>query len=144
MITARGSSTNLLIAGAGNETLTGAGSTGNNTFYTGSGNASITGGAGADVIFAGSGSSTIDGGAGADLIAIVNGRSGGSVVINGFDPSTGDRVTLQGYSAAQLGSALGNAQSVTSSNLASTQISLSDGTKITFAGVTNLSAGSFV
>ena len=145
VLTAVGSGNNLLAAGSGNETLTGATSTGNNIFFGGTGSTSIQGGPGNDVIVVGQGSSTVDGGAGADLIGVVSGRAGGTVLVNGFRPGVdGDRFTLQGYSASTLASALSGIQAVTVNGLASQQISLTDGTKITFAGVTNLSANNFI
>jgi len=134
---ARGSGTSLLSAGAGNETLTGAGSTGNNYFFAGNGSALIGGGPGNDTIFAGSGNATVDGGAGKDLVAIVNGRAGGTVLLNGFGNNSPDQVTLQGYAAGEAARAIAAAGS-------SNTVVLSDNTRITFGGVSSISSSFFV
>ncbi len=140
-----GLGSNVLVAGSGNETLTGAFpgyvTSGNNVFFSGSGNAAITTGNGHNTVFAGSGASSVTLGAGADLVAIVNGRAGGSIVINGFNVAQGDRVTLQGYGVAAAANAM---QSATMQNGSSATITLTDGTKVTFAGATNLNGSSFV
>ena len=137
VILARGSGTNEVIAGAGNETLTGANSTGSNIFFTGLGaNAgtavdSITGGPGNDVYFAGSGQSTINLGAGgSDILAIVAGRAGGEVTLQNFNLST-DQVELQGYAPGTASAAI--AQNVTLNG--GTLLTLSDNTKIYFQGI---------
>ena len=147
VLTANGMGTNVLVAAGGNETLTGAGATGSNIFYTGSGRDLITGGSGNDTIFAGSGSSTIDGGAGADLIAISASRAGGTVILNGFRPGTdNDRITLQGYGSNEVANDLSRAvvTQPSGSTVGSTTITLSDNTRITFNGVTNLNSSNFV
>ncbi|MBC7799331.1 MAG: calcium-binding protein, partial [Gemmatimonadaceae bacterium] len=133
---ARGSGTSFLNAGVGNETLSGAGSTGNNYFFAGRGNVLIGGGVGNDTIFAGGGSSTVDGGAGTDLIAIVNGSAGGTVLLNGFQAGSPDRVQLQGYAAGEA------ARAVTAAGSSNT-ITLSDNTRITFGGVSSVTTTSF-
>ncbi len=145
ILVANGTGSNTLQAGAGNETLTGAGASGGETFITGPGNTFITGSSGNDTIFAGAGSSTVDGGPGADLFDIVSGKAGGSVIINGFRPSENDKITLQGYAAGEVAKDLGNASVVpqTAAVIGSTTITLSDNTKITFNGVTNLNSGNF-
>ena len=85
-------------------------------------------------------------GAGADLIAIVNGRAGGNVTINGFRPGNGDHVTLQGYGSSEVANDVANAAVTqpTTTSVGFTTITLSDNTKITFNGVTNLNTGNFV
>ena len=146
ILTINGSGSNTLVAAAGNETLTGAGATGNNVFYTGSGMDRIYAGSGSDTIFAGSGNSTVSAGAGADLVAIVNGRAGGNVAINGFRPANGDHVTLQGYGANEVANDVASAvvTPATGSAIGFTTVTLSDNTKITFNGVTNLNTSNFV
>ena len=140
-----GLGSNILVAGSGNETLTGAFpgyvTSGNNVFFSGSGNAAITTGNGNDTVFAGSGTSTVTLGAGADLVAIVNGGAGGNIVINGFDAAQGDRITLQGYGADAAANAVNSATTQGGSGSA---ITLADGTKVTFTGVTSLDGNSFV
>lgn len=141
LLVANGSS-QVIVAGVGNETLTGATETGGNVFYGGSaaaGSTQITGGAGNDVIFAGLGRETLAGGGGADLFAFAAGRGGGTDVIADFNAAAGDRVTLQGYGANAAGQALAGA----SVGAGGTTVSLTDGTQILFAGVTNLSASNF-
>ena len=137
VILARGSGSNEVVAGAGNETLTGAGSTGNNVFFTGLGAnaatavASITGGSGNDVYFAGSGQSTINlGGGGSDIVAIVNGRAGGAITLQNFNLST-DQVELQGYAPGTAATAISQSSSFNGGAV----LTLSDNTKIYFAGV---------
>lgn len=137
VLSIHGSGTNLLAAGGGNETLTGAGSSGSNVYFSGVGNSTITGGTGTETFFAGVGNSTINPGSGADLIAIVNGRAGGTVTINNF--SSVDHVTLQGYSTTELANDLANQ----SPNGGSAQITLSDNTKITFTGVASVNSTNF-
>ena len=134
---ARGSGTTLLSAGSGNETLTGALSTGNNDFFVGSGNDLIGGGSGNDTIFSGTGNATVDGGAGADLVAIINGRSGGSMLLNGFDTDSADKVALIGYAQGELDRAI-------AASGGSNTITLSDNTKITFGGLSSVTTQKFV
>lgn len=137
-----------LVAGAGNETLTGAftgyATSSNNVFFTGAGTASITTGNGNDTVFAGSGTSTVNIGPGKDVIAIASGRAGGSVTITGF-LTTQDRITLQGYGPNAAANAVTNATGNNGlPNQPGATLTLTDGTKITFAGVTNLTTSSFI
>ncbi len=141
---ARGSGVTTLAAGPGNETLTGAGSTANNTFFGNAAGADlIQGGAGNDTIVAGA-SSTINGGAGANLIVFQAGRSSGTEQINGFNPAQGDRATLLGLVAGEISGDVAAAKAVTVNGVASTQITLSNGTNIQFTGVTNLATSNFI
>jgi hypothetical protein len=102
----------MLVAGPGNETLTGLG--GNDTFQAGTGNDSFTG---------------VPGG---NDYTFINGQSGGSDTISGF--GSGDQLTLEGYEKDALENALKNA----TVSGGSTIIELPDDTSITFIGVTNL------
>ena len=143
---ARGSGQTVLIAASGNETLQGSASTGNNVFFSGQGtnvNDVIGGGSGNDLIVIGSsGNVTVDGGAGADTINFTNrgaGSSTANVLINGFRPAEGDRVQLIGFGSGQVASIV-----ATTPAGGSTSVTLTDGTKITFGGVTNLNASNFV
>ena len=139
---ARGSAQTVLVASTGNETLSGGASTGNNIFFTGTGSDVLGGGSGNDLFVVGaSGSSTIDGGAGADIINFTNRPTGSTanVLINGFRPAEGDRIQLVGYGSGQVAAIVGTAPTN-----GGTSVTLTDGTKITFAGVTNLSSSNFV
>ena len=79
------------------------------------------------------------GGAGSDLFSFANGSAGGSDLITDFSAST-DKVTLQGYGSGAVTAALNSA----AFSGGSETLTLSDGTKVTFAGVTNLSGSNFV
>lgn len=145
LLAARGYAQTTLVAN-GNATLTGAASSANNIFYGLVGNASLQGGNGADVFVVGGSTvpggvrDTVNGGPGQDLIGILAGRTGSSITITSFTGA--ERVTLLGYaggSAAEAARALATAQVG-----ASTALTLSDGTRVTFVGVTNLTSGSFV
>ena len=131
---------NVAVAGTGNTTIVGG--TGNNTFIGGNAstaNSLIYGGTGNETIFGGAGHETMYGGGGNNLFAFTSGSSlgGGNNVIGDFNVKT-DHLGFLGYgSAAQI---LANSTVVGGS----TVISLTDGTKITLVGVTNLTAGSLV
>ena len=130
---ATGSSSHVLVAGSGNVTLQGGGATGDNTYFAGSGNAVIGLGAGREVVFAGSGASTVIGGTGVDTYAVTKGAAGGSQTILGFKLGT-DHVSLQGYGNTEASQALANASSAGGS----TTVTLSDATRITFAGLNGI------
>ena len=130
----------MLVAGAGNETLSGIGATSGVDYFAGSGNTLIGLGKGNDVVFGGSGNATVLGGAGADLYAFTNGRGGGSTAIAGFDPAKGDRITLQGYAPGTVRQALATA--TTTSN--GYTLTLSDNTRILFATLARVDATAFV
>ena len=134
-----GSGGTVIAAGAGNETLQGGYSSGNDVLFGGSGNDLVGLGSGSDVFFAGTGSSTVVAGAGPDILAFVNGKSGGSETIVGFKMGT-DHLSLQGYGSGANQAALLSATTTqgTASAPASTTLTLSDSTKITFAGVTSV------
>jgi Ca2+-binding RTX toxin-like protein len=134
-----GTANDLVLAGGGNETLIGAQSSGNNTFVAGSGSDTIVGGSGNDVFMAGSGAATMTGGSGADLYAFFNGEAGGTDVITNFKLGT-DHVTLQNYGPGAVSTALASAIFADGS----TTMTLPDGTKVTFQGITHLTSASFV
>lgn len=145
LLTARGYGQTTLVAN-GNATLTGAASTANNIFYGLVGNASLQGGNGTDTFVVGGStvpggaSDNVNGGPGQDLISILAGRAGSDITITSFTGA--ERVTLQGYaggSTAEAAHALSTAQVG-----ASTVLTLSDNTRVTFVGVTNLTSSSFV
>jgi hypothetical protein len=131
-----------LQAGAGNETLNGASSTANNTYYTGQ-NATVNGdtfyavtqvatGSGNSTVMGSTGASTVTAGPGGTTYTFVQGQAaGGTMTITDFNPSK-DAVRLYGYASGAAQSAISGAQ-VTSSG---TVVTLSDNTKITFLGYT--------
>lgn len=136
MLTATGLAAALFGGGAGAETLTGAGSTGDDVFFAGSGLETLLGGGGVNYLAAGSGNALLDAGSGSTTFLFYAGRTaGGSDTITGFNAAH-DHVTFYGQSAA---AAL---QTAVVAN-GSTTISLQDGTQVMFAGVTQLGAGSF-
>lgn len=139
LLYAGGSKGDVLRAGAGNETLTGLLSSGKDKFYAGSGSDSLVAGSGADTLFAGTGSATMVAGTGADIFAFVKGQAGGADVIQNFGSAPGQKVSLQGYGPNAVQQALQSQQLVGGS----TVITLSDGTKVTFTGVTHLVSGNF-
>lgn len=134
----------MINAGVGNETLVGANSSGADTFYAGPGNNLIGLGSGPDVVYAGSGATTVLGGAGKDVMAIVRGTAGGSLTLLGFKPGT-DQLSLQGYAATEAATARAGATkgAPTATQPASTTITLSDNTKLTFCGVGSLPTNLF-
>ena len=137
---ANGTAQSVLVAGAGNETLFGGASTAANTYVAGAGPNVIGGGSGADTIIFGAGNATVNGGGGADLFVFAKGRAGGPVLLNQFDPAAGARVALQGYDPNEAANAIARAATTGGS----TTITLSDNTRISFAGVTSLSTSNFV
>ncbi len=140
LLMAGGLAANLLIAGSGNETLTGIGSLGANVMYAGAGNDLLGGGTGKETFFAGHGNATVIGGTGADLYGFINGLAGGTETVFGFSTAKGDQISLQGYGANEVQNDLANAV-VSGGN---TMLTLSDHTRVTFVGVTGLSASAFV
>ena len=123
-------------AGAGDETITGAGgspngfsvpgSTANNQFTAGSGNDTLIAGAGSDTLVGGTGSALMISGTGPDTFSFQFGN-GGQDTITGFKAS--DTLVLSQFGITSVTPATGSGSAV---------ISLSDGTKITLTGVTSL------
>ena len=165
LLFAQGSGNDVLAAGGDNATLQGGSATGNDLYFGGSGHVVIAAGLGNDTIVGGSGQATLFAGAGHDLIyaatgggdifaargnatlvgsagretyVFSNGGAGGTDVVFNFHAAT-DLVALGGFSAAQIAGAL---QSQTAVN-GSAVLSLSDGTHITFVGLSHV-AGSNV
>ncbi len=132
-----GTITQALHAGAGNETLFGG--MGGDTFYGSSGSTQIFGGFGADTFVAGTGAETITSGFTSNLFEFTNGQVGGSESIQGF-VSGRDVIDLQGYRTSEVTHALKSQHLTAGGDV----ITLSDHTTITFAGITNLTAGDFV
>lgn len=124
---------NIFIAGTGSATLNAAGASGDNMYYSGGSSSSadsITAGSGNDTLVLGMGSNTLTGGAGANEFAVINGSAGGNELIVGWNST--DTLALTGYGA------LGNNGLPTGASESGNMLMLSDGTKITFAGLTNL------
>ncbi len=130
------------VAGAGNETITGAGngpfggaaSHGSNSFTAGSGNDTLISGAGQDTLTAGTGSASMVAGTAADTFAFQRGAAGGSDTISGFKVGV-DTLSLTGYGLTA-SSALGTSLQQNGG----TVLTFADGTTITVAGVNNLSS----
>jgi len=129
-----GTGASTLVGGSGNQVFVGAAS-GQATAFSGTGNSVLfTGGENmlavlqnqpgtTDTVVLQSGNATIWGGAGADVYDVINGTAGGNALIEGFKPGT-DMVNLYGYNSASVYYAGGN-----------TSLVLSDNTTITFAGL---------
>ena len=133
-----GSGTGLFVGAAGGNNRITAG-TGNTTIYGGgTGDVLAAGSVGGGILVAGSGAETLIGGAGADLFAVIQGKVGNLVVQN-FTKGQ-DFFTLSGFATNEATNALASAVTIGGSQ----HLTLSDGTKILFAGVTGLGAGSFI
>lgn len=142
-----GSAGDLISAGASNETLVGSfaggadtlvGGTGGDLEVAGTGNDIMFGGSGPDTMLAGIGNDVMVAGSGPDLLVFSNGQAGGSDTIWNFAPGT-DFVFLANYAPNIVQTALASA--VTSGG--STTITLTDNTRITFGGITQLTASNF-
>lgn len=138
VLTAAGSAPDYIVGGAGAETINGAGSTGANLFYAGPGRELIIGGGGITGIAAGPGADTIVAGMGALLISITHGDATDALLRN-FD-ITGDFLTLAGFAPGEATRAV--AHQVTAGG--STTVTLSDGARITFAGILHIPDSVFV
>jgi len=132
---AAGSSLAQFIAGGGNETLNGAGAAGGFAFFGSDSDTSdsITGGSGGDYFSTGAGSESITAGSGAALFEINTVTGGATITINDF--SAADSVNFAGLSVADETSLLGSSSTVTDGSLT---VTLGDGTKVEFVGVTSL------
>ena len=124
-------------AGAGNESLSSALSSGADTLFAGSGADTITLGASPNTVVAGTGAATIFGGMAPAVYEFIKGSAGGSDLISGFD--AGGTVKLVGYDQNEITNALNSAKTTAGG----TTITLSDDTKITFAEVADLSKTHF-
>jgi Ca2+-binding RTX toxin-like protein len=139
VLTATGAASDLFAGGPGAETLSGAGSSGTNTFFAGTGPETLAGGTGETALVAGAGADLLTDGGGVTLFLFVDGRTAGAAdTIGGWDP-THDFVMLAGYAGDE-------ARTVMNATVAngSATIALPDGTQVTFAGVTQLNPASFI
>jgi Ca2+-binding RTX toxin-like protein len=134
---AQGSHGQELVAGIGNETLSAAMSSGADSLVAGSGKDTLIGGTGNDTFFGGSGSSTMLGGSGHDVFTFVKTLDGGTDLVVNFAGM--DKIDLQGYGPHAVKDALA---SQTYAN-GSVTITLDDNTRVTFAGINQLTKGDF-
>ncbi len=158
---------NLLVAGAGNETLTGSGSTAGNVFFggsgadviaagsgpgvvvAGSGPATISGGAGGTAIFAGPGQDVILGGAGAGYVQVGAGNAtlfaGAGMDLVGAVNGAGGSLAVSGFKVGtDRISAQGYAAAPTVTGAGgSTVLGFSDGTRVTLLGVASLPSSAY-
>ncbi len=118
----------LLNAGAGNETLNAGGAKVGVQMSIGTGSVDLIGSSGPDTFYGGSGFATITTNGGADTFVFGNvaGHMGGTDIITDFNTST-QSVLLSGVTVA----------SETGSGTSPAVVKLSDGTTITFDGVSN-------
>ncbi|CAP54864.1 beta strand repeat-containing protein [Gluconacetobacter diazotrophicus] len=142
-MTVNASGRTLFVANTGNETLDGAASSMPLHAFADGGDATFIGGAGNDTLVGGTGSATMTGGAGDNLFAFTKGpSSGGDNVITDFGSSAGNLAALYqyGYQNGNGLQAVLDSATVAGGN---STIQLSDSTKITFMGVTDLKASDF-
>ena len=131
----------VLYAGSGNETLLGSLSTTGNLFVAGSGNDVLLGGSGADTFVAGTGAATITAGSGPDVFMVnANTTAGAHITITDFAPGV-DTVHLLGYGGANAPAAV--AAAATNLGTAGSRVTLSDGTTITFQGISTVNSNFF-
>jgi hypothetical protein len=138
-LTATGAGNNVIAASGDAGTINGANSTGNNTFFAFGATDVVIGGSGQTAMESGLGNHTLIAGSGSTLFEILAGTLNRQITIGNFDV-TQDFVKLQGYDTGAGAAALASAVTTGGSEV----LTLSDGTSITFTGVTNLHASSFV
>lgn len=133
--------TDWVIPVTGSNTIYGGNSNTDSSYiFTGAGNNTIYGNQGIDYVQAGSGANTIYDSSAYTLIGLVNGQSGGSVDVSGFNP-TNAAFVLNGYASGTATTAIANA---TVAN-GSTSFTLPDHTQVTLVGYTGaLTHASFV
>jgi Ca2+-binding RTX toxin-like protein len=124
----------LLVAGAGNDTLSTRHAIGRNLLRAGSGSDVLTAGAGSDTLIAGIGNATMSGGRGANVFEFAAGQAGGSDRIADFTPT--DRILLVGYGRNETRDAIATQAHVGGAVI----IRLSDNTTITLSGISHLKA----
>jgi len=115
LIAGPGAAPQALFAASGSETLDGSGSSGADTFYGGSGHA------------------TINLGLGTNIVGFIDGSAGGTDIVNSFASGT-DTINLHGYPSGEVSNVVGN-QTLSGGNVT---ISLSDGTQVTFTSLGHL------
>ncbi|AHI26733.1 hypothetical protein BGC31_11995 [Komagataeibacter xylinus] len=140
-LTANTGTTATYYASSGNETLDGGLSTGKLYARAGSGNDTLIGGSGYDTLRAGTGDDLFVAGSAQTEFDFIKGKAGGNDIIQDFGKSAGDVVKLSGYDAktSSIQAMLDNA-TIAGGN---TTVSLTDNTRITFVGVTDLKVQNF-
>lgn len=138
-LSASGAGSDVIAANGGSSTIDGSQSSGTNTYFAFGGNSAVFGGAGQTAIEAGAGNDTLVAGSGTTLFIVLAGVGARTDVIGGFDASH-DFVQLAGYDAGAGAAAVASATMSGGSEI----LTLPDGTVLTFAGVGNLQASSFV
>ena len=121
---------NILVAGSGNTTLNASGSAVANVLFNeaGAGNAAtLMGGSYYNYFIGSAANATMVGGSSHNIFQFINGADGGNDLIQGWNSK--DSLDFYGY---------GTTQPTQTTASGSTVISLSDGTKITIAGVTSV------
>ncbi len=145
-----GTGNNTLVGGAGQTTIMGGlgndmivaaggstvimGGNGTDTIFAGTGDTVVTEGNGTNLMVFNTGNATVTGGTGRDTYIVSNGHAGGRELIQNFKVGV-DQIQTFGYAAGST-----RVQAVG----ANTLVSLSDGTTITLAGVTQLNPNSIV
>ncbi|GAA4499581.1 calcium-binding protein [Gluconacetobacter tumulicola] len=133
----------LFVANEGNETLDGAQASNPLHAFADGGDVTFVGGTGNDTLVGGTGSATMTGGSGDNLFAFTNGPgSGGNNVITDFGSAAGNLVALYQYGYQNNNGLQGILSAATIAGGNST-IQLSDNTRITFVGITDLKASDF-
>lgn len=134
---AEGDKSQMLVAGIGNETLSASMASGADLLVAGSGRDLLIGGSGNDTFFGGTGTSTMLGGSGHDIFSFTKSLNGGTDLVMNF--TSLDKINLDGYGPHAVRDAL-NSQTFANGSVT---ITLSDNTRVTFAGVSELTKGDF-
>ncbi|MGI4975630.1 MAG: hypothetical protein ACRYG6_01675, partial [Janthinobacterium lividum] len=131
----------ILAAGSGNETLLGASSAATNIDFGGPGTDQVLLGHGADSFVAGSGSAVVQVGSGNEMLYLGgNGGAGGATQLDFVSGLTGGSDTVSGFQAGVDTLHLsGYGQPATTTSSSGAVLTLTDGTRVLFQGV---SAGS--
>jgi hypothetical protein len=139
--TTASTTSDIFVAGSGNETLDGSNALGGFTYFGDTTSAdsasvatSVIGGAGTNYFSTGVGMETLDGGSGANVFNLNDGvgAAGDSITINDF--SANDYVSFGSDSQSEITTILDNA-TVSNGNLT---LTLSDNTTVTFTNVTSI------
>lgn len=130
-----------LHAAGGNETLSGALASGNDTFYGGSGSDQIFGSNGNSTFVAGTGAATVTASPGSmNLFEFMKSMGGGSELVTGLTDPSQVHIDLSGYGQDEVKYALAHQ---TTSN-GSVTITLTDHTTVTFQNIASLSSSNFI
>ncbi len=132
---AANAASNRFAAGAGAETVSAMAATGSNVFFAGAARAMLIGGAGQTQFVVGAGDATVAAGSGQDLLDCIDGFAGGAATVEGWNPAR-DQIALYGYAGNETAQVLADS---TGDGHGGTLITLSDNTRILFAGVDGIS-----